>query len=65
MGLNIVIPIRKSTANILSDITNYRPISIMANISIIFGKCFTAVKEPYFNLHVNQLRFVYQGGCLS
>ena len=63
IGLSIVLPILKNEAKSTNDITYYRPISIVPEISKIFEKCTANIIEPYFKFSDNQYGFANNGGC--
>ena len=61
-GLSAINPIVKNSTKSVSDISNYRPINIMPNISKVFEIYIGYVLEPYFVFHDNQFGFVSNGG---
>jgi hypothetical protein len=63
MGMSMVMPTLKSTLKSVNDISNYRPISIMAVLGKILEKCVgDRIGEKLVN-HSNQFGFVRNGGC--
>lgn len=59
----VVVPLVKNKSVSLSDISNYRPITIVCTISKVFHYCLNGIFESYFKPNELQLGFVKNGGA--
>ena len=62
-GKSVITPLVKNASHSLSDVCNYKPVSIISIIAKIFESLISLRFGHLFSLHANQFGFCAGGSC--